>query len=375
MQRIRKATIQDVAKLANLSHTTVTRALSKFKQASISPETRERAMAAARELKYSPCLMAQQLKTGRVRTVCMTFVESSDTILSPIGAGPVTLGYNDAIHGARTILDPIGYRIVPFHSPNRRKAEELLPQMFAGGYFEAAFFPHLELNEIAVDLARAGCIVIGAVPPVKGLPNLVHVPRETWKMDFGIMFEEVIRQGRKQILSTIPVPDSITSSFSDELQSGRIRLEHFEKGERSTARYVSSIVEAVLSRPIDAIVTADEFLGWDIFKGLQQCGVEAPERVTITGAADVRHVFKPLPVLQLGYAEKALQSRAMACRLVEVLATEEGSVKFPPPRPLLPFRNRIQTMTPAQFLTASRAELCREHLLGEVEAEILGEND
>lgn len=377
---MQKATILDVAKLANVSLATVSRALDKYKQASMRPETRERVLAAAAQLRYRPSPMAQQLKARKSRAVCLSFLQSPDVIENPIGAGQVTLGFNDALTGVQSVLKPNGYRVEPFFSITRAEAELALPEMYHAGYFDAAIFPHMELNDVAEQLARDGCLVIGSQPAIEGVPNLVEVPSRSRKPDAMMpMLDEVIRQGRTNLLFTWHhVPELILRTFAEkyakEIEAGQIRYEFFERGDRSRPRYVSGIVEAVLSRPIDAVITYDEFFGWEVFKALHQCGIDVPGRVTITGAADVRHIFKPLPILQLQYAEKAQQMRELASRLVEVLASQNPNGKFVIPPPLKPYRTRIQNLNPAQFVAASRAELCREHLQGEVEAEILGQD-
>lgn len=372
MRRLNKATISDVAKLAKVCERTVTLAFAVHKQASIAPATRQRVLAAAAELRYRPSLMAQAMKSRKSRTVCLPFIMSGDERYNTLGVGPITLMYNDSIHGALPVLNQIGYRLEPFHPRSKEEAEQALPEMFLAGYFDAVFFPHGELNKTAEEMARDGCIVVGSMPPVEGLPNLIHVRSATWGPDFAPMVEELTRQGRSHLLFTFPIPKGISNSYSKDIKSGKIRLQCCDQPDRSRSRHISAIVEAVLLGSIDAIVTPDEFFGWDIFKALHASGVEVPERVTITGAADVRHVFKPLPILQLFYATKATQLREIACRFAEYLVAEDHleNIVIPPPH-RTSYGKRIQVLNATQFLAAARAELCREHLQSEVEAEFL----
>lgn len=372
MQPFQKSTIYEVAKLADVSVATVSRIFNKDSKRRVGQEARKRVLAAAEKLKYRPSPIARQLKSRKSRVVCLSFIGSQ--VQNAIGAGRVTLLVNDAMAGAQLVLEPIDYRIEPHFAPTREAAAEALPAMFWAGNFDAVFLLHGELHETAEELAREGCIVVTGSPPVKarGLPNLLSVTARLSNWDYQPMVSEVVKQGRKHLLFTFPIPRAISQAYARQLKSGHLQMEFFESGDRSRARYVSAIVEAVLTRSVDAILTADEFFGWEIFKALQQCGIEVPEQVTITGAADVRHVFKPLPVLMLMYAEYAQQLREMACRFIEFMATQDPSLKAVLPPPLNPYRPRIQVMNSAQFLAASRAELRREHLQGEVESEILG---
>lgn len=60
-----RPTRNDVARLANLSGTTVSRVLSGNPDESVSPQVRERVLKAARELGYTPNSAAQALRSGR----------------------------------------------------------------------------------------------------------------------------------------------------------------------------------------------------------------------------------------------------------------------------------------------------------------------
>lgn len=377
IQRGQKATIRDVAKLAKVSRATVTRALDEYKQSSIKPATRDRVVAAAAELRYRPSPMAQQLKARKSRNVCIPLTLSSQDLHNPIGGGAISLGNNDIIAGATSVLLPIGYRVDPFFAVDNEETTRKIVEMYLAGYFDAALFPHLNFVKASEELAREGCIVVGCVPPVKGLPNLIHVPAPRWSMDNMPQAEEVIRQGRTQLLFTYSVPDQLRKNYKSEISSGKLRIEHFscevpvEEGGRSRREWVDAIVEAVLSGRVDAVLTQDEFFGWEIFRALHQSGVEVPERVTITGSGDVRHVFKPLPILQLNYAIKGRYLRTLASRFVEELSSQNPA-KFIVPPPLNPSRTRLQILSPVEFQTAARAELRRERIQGEVEAEILG---
>jgi LacI family transcriptional regulator len=67
MDVCRASTIKDVAALAKLSICTVSRALADKDR--IRPETKDRVLRAARELKYKPNFTAQRLKLGRTNTL------------------------------------------------------------------------------------------------------------------------------------------------------------------------------------------------------------------------------------------------------------------------------------------------------------------
>src|SRR5438105_2852074 len=81
----------DVARLANVSHQTVSRVINGSPR--VRPETRERVLAAMRELDYRPNPLARALVTGRSNTLG---VISFDTTL--YGPASTLLGIERAAH-------------------------------------------------------------------------------------------------------------------------------------------------------------------------------------------------------------------------------------------------------------------------------------
>ncbi|MEA4912024.1 MAG: LacI family DNA-binding transcriptional regulator [Oscillospiraceae bacterium] len=77
--------IKDVARLAGVSASTVSRALSD--KACVSDETRERIRQAAAELNYSPNVIAKSLKMGRTNTIALLLPSIRNHIFPEIASG------------------------------------------------------------------------------------------------------------------------------------------------------------------------------------------------------------------------------------------------------------------------------------------------
>jgi len=78
-------TIKDIAKAAGVSHTTVSRALKD--NPAISPETRERIRALAREMGYTPSAVAQSMRAQRTHTVGMVVTTIADPFVVQVVEG------------------------------------------------------------------------------------------------------------------------------------------------------------------------------------------------------------------------------------------------------------------------------------------------
>src|SRR5688500_4643945 len=106
-EKLRSAVMADVAELAGVSHQTVSRVLHDSPHVRL--DTRERVLAAIRQLDYRPNSMARALVTGRSKTLG---VVSFDTTL--YGPASTLLGIEQAAHDAG-----YGVSVSSLRSPNR----------------------------------------------------------------------------------------------------------------------------------------------------------------------------------------------------------------------------------------------------------------
>lgn len=98
--RRRSATITDVARLAEVSITTVSFVLNEVADRSIPEETRRRVRRAAEQLDYRPNAAAQHLRTRRSHTIGLI----TDEVASTPFAGDIIRGAQDAAWGHRKVL-------------------------------------------------------------------------------------------------------------------------------------------------------------------------------------------------------------------------------------------------------------------------------
>jgi DNA-binding LacI/PurR family transcriptional regulator len=108
----RRPTSIDVANAAGVAQSTVSRA---FKGENISPEVRERVLAAAEQLGYRPSLIARSLSTQRTGIVGIVMAE----INSPF--------YPYVLDKFTQRLHDLGMRVLLFNTPPNRDVDETLP--------------------------------------------------------------------------------------------------------------------------------------------------------------------------------------------------------------------------------------------------------
>ena len=90
----RKVTIKDIARLANVSHTTVSRALNN--QSRIKAVTKEKILSLAQEMNYQPNFIARSLVMKRTKTLGLIIT----TIMNPF--------YNELAQGMEETARRLG---------------------------------------------------------------------------------------------------------------------------------------------------------------------------------------------------------------------------------------------------------------------------
>ncbi|MFN3865489.1 MAG: LacI family DNA-binding transcriptional regulator [Demequina sp.] len=161
--------IQKVADLAGVSTATVSRALAG--KSSVSPATRARVEAAARELDYVVSASASSLASGKNRNVgvVLPFIDSwfFIAVLKGIQRALADAGYDLTLYH----LDPnIGMDQPPEENPRRRR---LFDEFLRRGRVDALIAVSLELNRAELDSLNAiNKPVVGIGGPLPGIQTL-----------------------------------------------------------------------------------------------------------------------------------------------------------------------------------------------------------
>jgi len=82
---IKKVTIKDIARMANVSHTTVSRALND--KSRIRNETKEKILAIDRELNYQPNFIARSLVMRRTKTLGLVITTIANPFYTELALG------------------------------------------------------------------------------------------------------------------------------------------------------------------------------------------------------------------------------------------------------------------------------------------------
>ena len=109
MRPTKRATSEDVAKLARVSRTTVSFILNNVSGVSISDATRKRVLDAAKKLNYSPNIAGKKLVSGKSYTIGLVLCQSPEQISTDAFLPQVILGVEQAViqQGFHVLLKPV----------------------------------------------------------------------------------------------------------------------------------------------------------------------------------------------------------------------------------------------------------------------------
>jgi LacI family transcriptional regulator len=113
-----RATLRDVARLADVHTSTVSRALSGSTRSMVNPHTVERVLAAAAYLDYRPNAIARGLKTSRSSGVGVLVPDLLNPVVPPI------------VRGIEAVLGEAGYVVMLGNANHSRDRERLFLEMF-----------------------------------------------------------------------------------------------------------------------------------------------------------------------------------------------------------------------------------------------------
>ncbi len=326
------ATIYDVARLAGVNPSTVSRALSK--PGRLSPQTEQRVQAAAKELNYRLNPMARALPTGRTFTLGLLLAD----ITNPM--------FFDVVRGAEREAAERGFTLIIAESQesSQREAEtafRLLPSI------DGLILVSTRLNdEQILDLSeRKPLVVINR--RVNGVASVV--PDLVGGIDQAVA--HLASLGHRSI-AFLSGPKGSWMSFArwtilkDRAASRGLELSSIGPGAPTLAGGASALAK-VIAADVTAVVAYNDLMAIGLLRAAQASGLDVPTRLSIVGFDDIfgsdftspplTTVRTPLALLGANSVRRVLADiehvkLARASGVAEPLATElliRGSTATP----------------------------------------------
>lgn len=273
------ASIDDVARLANVSTATVSRALSG--RVTVSPDTKQRVLNAAQKLGYVVSASASGLASGRTRNIGIVVPFMSRWY------------YTQVIEGAQRELLKSGYDVTLYNlAAGDQERDQVFGELLHRQRVDAVIAVSLELTPIQVDALHAvGKPVVGVGGPIPGVPTLGIDDAEAARMatrylislghtkigtiNGGTFGESDFHLSSTRLSGYVSALEEAGCEFVDQWYS---RADYsFEDGYRAAQRILH------LSDRPTAIFSASDEMAFGAILACRDAGVDVPGEMSIIG--------------------------------------------------------------------------------------------
>ncbi len=325
-EKARVATIFDVARLAGVSHQTVSRVLNDLPN--VRPATRLRVEQAISQLRYTPSQAARSLVTRRSRTIGLITTGGPD-----YGPSSTALGFNEAARDARYAVS-MASMLESDPASLRQAVELLLRQNVEAIVLIAA---HRE----ALDAVRGIDLGVPLVAVESSRHDGFHSVSIDQYQGARILVDHLVGLGHRRIAHLAGPADSVDAlervrGWRDALsQHGLVAREPL-LGDWTPASGFRLGRELVASRgagdgptgagsSFTAVFAANDQMALGVIHALTERGLRVPDDVSVVGFDDIpeaEHFAPPLTTMRQDFPELG---RTIMSTLLEVL-TEADSV-------------------------------------------------
>lgn len=315
----RRPTIREVARLAGVSHQTVSRYLRS--REGLKPATLERIDAAVRELDYRPNLLARSMRTkhtGRIAVLMPNLVHSHPAKL---------------ISGAAVAAHEAGFtvEVVAIEGGAEERSARLLELAYSG-QVEGILALAPILPSVEADLPADAAVVVSADfdDRMRGLGEL---------SDAAPVYEIVeglAALGHKRLYHVAGHPEFASArarraAYLDAVERFGLESVGVFDGDYSAESGVEAMRALPAGRLPTAVVAASDGIAAGVIRGAKNRGLEVPRDLSVTGWDDLEVARYLPPSLTTVHIDLAGLGRRAMIRLVKALS---GIELDPPELPL-----------------------------------------
>jgi DNA-binding LacI/PurR family transcriptional regulator len=300
-RRRKPAVMADVAKLAGVSHQTVSRVINASSQ--VRPETRDRVLDAMRMLDYRPNTMARALATGRSRTLG---VVSFDTTL--YGPASTLFGIHRAAHEEGYFISTASLRTLDRES--FLGAVERLRGQGVEGILVIA--PQTDAAHSVLHLPDDLAVVAVEAGPDRGIP-VVAVDQIAGAVEAT---RHLLELGHRTVWHVAGPEDWVEAQqritgWRQVLQAAAAELPPIQIGDWSPRSGYEIGQRLALDPDVRAVFVANDQMALGLLRAMHEAGRAVPGEVSVVGFDDVpeaAYFTPPLTTVRQDFMEVGRQS-------------------------------------------------------------------
>ena len=274
-------TIKDIAQLAGVSKTTVSKVLNK-KDQKISNATRKKILAIVKEKNYTPNKMAQSLVTKKTKTIGVIIPD----IRNPF--------FTDIVRGVEDKAIKEDYNIILCNTDENPQKEikafnALLQKMVDGIIFAPS--SKMDLNSKQYGLSTKPIVLVDKKLQIENLKGIVSLDNEEGTF---LQVNHLVENNHKKILYLSgPLKNEITrdriKGYKKALEQANIKYDEnlVIQGEYSL-EWGYEIIKSLKRLNFTAICAANDLIAIGAMKALKERNVNIPKDISVVGFDDIQ---------------------------------------------------------------------------------------
>ena len=325
-------TIKDVAKIANVAPSTVSRVIANSSR--ISEKTKKRVREVMDELGYHPNFIARSLASHSTRAIGLVMPSSSDAVFQNPFFPTVLTGLSEGAHAKQYAL----------HMTTGKTDDEIYDGVVAlvqGGRVDGVVLLYSKVEDRVISYLKKRdfpFFVIGK--PFKDDENINYVDNDNFKAGKEVT-EHLIQLGHDRIafiggnLDLVVTVERI-EGYEKALRNSGIKLvDEYIINDEFLQESGQDAVEVLLSldQPPSALVVADDLMALGVLNKLDEMGIEVPKDISIVSFNNVliaEMARPPLTSVNINIFDLGFQA---AKNLIQKIENPEEPIK----RIIVPF--------------------------------------
>jgi LacI family transcriptional regulator len=321
--------MKQVAELAGVHVSTVSRALNPATRAMVVPEAIARVVKAATKLGYRLDPVAASLRTGRSKLVGVLVPDIATSVFTPILAG------------ATERLSAHGYSVLVAYVGSDSKQQLELASGLIARRVDGLILATVSLDDPLVAFCIGENLPTVLVNRAEKVSRLSAVVSDD-VLGMQLAVDHLVELGHRKI-GHLAGPQKHSTGYlrrrgfvqalsSHGIDSSRT---HCEVASTYTREEGTKAARLLLSRnpEITAIVAANDLLALGIYDSLRETGLDCPRDMSIVGHNDmplVDMVNPPLTTIRIGHWEMGRQAADLLQQAIEALENPTRNVVLPP---------------------------------------------
>lgn len=312
-------TVSDVAKLAGVSESTVSRAIND--KPDISAKTKEHVLKVAKDTGYAPNLLARGLRSRKTKTIGVVITDISNPFFGTV------------VRGIEDVLQKKQHSIILCNTDEKyQREEESIKVLIEKRVDGLLITPVGEKNLDILRLKRYG-IPFVLVGRRINLPEIPYVVNDDELGGF-LATQYLINKGHRRIFY-ISGPLHISSASERLAGYKRALVQHGQEVNERLVRIITPRMDAAYKlmkrlllkkRDFTAIFTFSDFVALGVMRALHERGLAIPEDVAVVGFDDVEvSSTLEVPLTTVHLSKYRLGKKAAEILLTQLLPTKSGN--------------------------------------------------